>query len=110
MAKVEYEGRAYETEPSGEAHYCKNCGKRLRENWIFESYTHQSEEPRMVSRAARGLIQDGTEIISRSEFTGRKLYTRAYGYGWHDENLFCTLRCGYYWACQTFPHHSVEYG
>ena len=43
--KVEYEGRTYETEPSGEAIYCRNCGKKLPENWIDEQIRVETPTP-----------------------------------------------------------------
>ena len=107
--KVEYEGRTYETEPSGEAIYCRNCGKKMPENWIDEHKTYQKEEPRMKYVANNGIkrVADGTITVTHTEHTGRKLYTRTYGYGW--ESLFCTLRCGYAWACKTYPKHPYNF-
>jgi len=83
--KVEYEGRTYETEPSPRVVYCRNCGKKLPENWIEEWRSGETPEFRR----------------------GRKLYTRTYGYNW--ESLFCTLRCGYAWACKTYPKHPYNF-
>tara|TARA_Y100000593_G_C4179206_1_gene271168 strand:- start:329 stop:712 length:384 start_codon:yes stop_codon:yes gene_type:complete len=101
--KVEYEGRTYETEPSGETIYCKNCGKKLPENWHMERIRVEDE----VSEATLKLRDieakkfpysyksDGANFHHED---GRKLYMRTYGYGW--ESFFCTLRCGYSWACR----------
>jgi len=116
--KVEYEGQTYETEPSGEAIYCRNCGKKLPENWI-EEWTRvetpipqwkidlrnkeASEQKNLPPTAFKtyDTYNIAKDVEIHTERTGRKLYRRTYGYGL--ESLFCTLRCGYSWACKTFP-------
>ena len=100
--QVEYEGQRYETEPSGEAIYCRYCGKKMPENWIMEKIKVEYEVSEVVRRfraeAAKKYLyspqEDGTNFHHED---GRKLYQRTYGYGW--ESYFCTLRCGYGWAC-----------
>lgn len=120
--KVEYEGQTYETEPSGEAIYCRNCGKKLPENWI-EEWTRvetpipqwkidlrnkeASEQKNPTAFKAYDTYNIAKDVEIHTRFTGRKLYCRTYGYG--TESLFCTLRCGYSWACKTFPRFPYVY-
>ena len=117
--QVEYEGQTYETEPSGEAIYCRNCGKKMPENWIEEwirvetpipqwkidlRNKHSHHHRKNFGINPYGDIDVDVEIHNEK---GRKLYKRTYGYNW--ESLFCTLRCGYSWACKTYPKYPYMY-
>ncbi len=111
--KVEYEGRTYETEPSGEAIYCRNCGKKMPENWIEERIRVETPIPqwkidlRNETKFNPSYMADMNKDVEIHHESGRKLYTRTYGYGW--ESLFCTLRCGYSWACKTYVKHPYNF-
>ena len=128
--QVEYEGQTYETEPSGEAIYCRNCGKKMPENWIEEWIRVETPIPQwkidlrneyLADRAKPQFERQNTTKFNPSYMadmnkdveihheSGRKLYTRTYGYGYGGESLFCTLRCGYSWACKTYVKHPYNF-
>jgi hypothetical protein len=115
--KVEYEGRTYETEPSPRVVYCRNCGKKMPENWIEEWLRVETPTPqwkidsrrkwKMQNPTGFGINPYGDQDVEIHHNRGRKLYTRTYGYG--GESLFCTLRCGYSWACKTYVKHPYNF-
>lgn len=128
--QVEYEGQTYETEPSGEAIYCRNCGKKLPENWHMEQirvetpipqwkidlrneYLADREKPQFerqnTTKFNAWYVADMNKDVEIHHESGRKLYTRTYGYGYGGESLFCTLRCGYSWACKTYPKYPYNF-
>lgn len=98
--QVEYEGQTYETEPSGEAHCCKNCGKEMRENKNQQFIRREKEEERPTSETF--LINGREERPQISSYKtikyekGCMLYSRTYGY--EGNGFFCTRLCGYKWA------------
>ena len=61
---------------------CPYCGKNLRPNYIREMIPD--------TRINSGWMREGKKILSIS------------GYGYLNNNIFCTLRCGFYWAKNQF--------
>jgi hypothetical protein len=82
FAKQEFTSQDARPVPPSARPRCRYCGKRLAPVYELKSrYPNPEEE-------AKGFRL--VDIITR---------TRGYGYG--AENLFCTLRCGYYYATRS---------